>query len=88
VTRDHGKFINLQWDDDPTVYYVRGHVTAEEFAAAIEPWMGTEVASDLAIRDLEHTYARWIPTPHGDFDYVIRETTKGRGCFPVTAVRP
>ncbi len=85
---EHGKFIELHWEYEPEAYYVRGHVTPEQFAAAVAPYYGNEVASDLVVKTVEHSFARWIPTPHGDNDRVIRdEPERKRGSFAVTVVR-
>ncbi len=89
MTKRDGQFIELHWEYEPSVYYVRGHVTPEQFKAAIEPFLGDQVQEDLDVSKAEHGYARWVPTPHGDVDYVIRdEAERKRGCFAVTRVIP
>lgn len=84
---EHGKFIELHWEYEPSAYFVRGHVDVAAFTAAVAPYLGIEVADDLAVTKVEHSFARWIPTPHGDCDRILRECEKKRGCFPVTVVR-
>lgn len=89
MTEKIGTFIELCWAYEPTAYYVRGHVTPDEFAKAVAPYLGGEVANDLSTETIEHLFARWIPTPHGDNDRVLREELENkRGCFAVTVVRP
>jgi hypothetical protein len=82
-----GRYIELSWGDfGPAEFYpVRGHVSAEDFAAAV----GTHIG-DLVER-LEppvHRWGRWCQTAMS-----IREgwtgelriyEARGRGCFPVT----
>ncbi len=60
--RIHGRFRPLVWDGDgaPAAYYVNGHVTREEFRAAVEAHFGDmprryRVPSEAVT---EHVYVR------------------------------
>lgn len=89
----------LVWDGDgePCAHYVNGHVTPEEFRAAIDAQFGNSpkkptIPSDAAI---EHVYVRSVRVADDGYagrrfrQYEWRHTTAERG-FPVTyfEVRP
>lgn len=88
--KHHGEFIPLHWEySDPSSYYVRGHVEPIDFAEAVASYYDADVGLGLVDEHgVEHAWARWIPTPNGDADYVISDVpAKGRGCFAVTVSR-
>lgn len=78
-----GEFIPLYWDGDgdPSAYYVKGHVDTEAFKAAIRPYYDFEID-----KPLRHSHARFVRAPSTEFDRELRESSKGRGAFPVTVL--
>jgi hypothetical protein len=88
-----GDFIPLQWEDAPSIYYVRGHVapgSPEELKgfSEIEADEGYDPgAVKNWVEPGRHVFARWqFPESGMDCDRMLVEyKVKSRGCFPVTA---
>lgn len=89
--RIKGKYHYLVWDnDEPGGHYVNGHVTPEEFRAAVaeyfgdRPHRGKPTIPDDAV--IEHVYVRSVRVENDDYgnrQHQWRHTVKGRG-FPMT----
>lgn len=77
------QYIDLSWPDYPVNYYVKGHVTPEEFANAVRHHEG-EVEYETPV----HVYALWAQTGNSrenDWTAELMEfDTPGRGRFKVT----
>lgn len=84
TTYDEGEFINLYWDSDPDVYYVRGHVDETAFRTALAAWHGDSFCGPEPLK-LRHAYAFWS-CEGSEHDRVLRECQKRRGAFTITAM--
>lgn len=83
--RTVGEYAPMYWDGDGTAcaHYVTGHVTDDEFRAAVNDYHGTEVVP-LAAK-IQHVHVRSVRAQAGaDFDYEWRQCAKGRGAMAVT----
>lgn len=85
---NHGEAIFLYWEGDPEADYVRGHVSWIEALHALANEYGR---GNHCVGRADHVYARWsqenLCTSIG-VDAILREyPTRGRGRFPVTAIR-
>lgn len=82
MNEEHGKYINLTWDDGdriPEFYLIRGHVSKQEAEEEMRSW-----GFDFPI-ETRHGYGRWIPAEKGCcYDFMFREYERGRGAFAVT----
>lgn len=86
----HGEYIQLDvgWRDaEYEPLYVRGHVTAEEFCAAVDHEHGVGEVTPDAYEPLKHGWARIVPCGEDRTGQFI-ESAKGRGAFAVTIARP
>jgi hypothetical protein len=71
-TRPEPAYVSLTWDGDgvPAAHYVTGHVTADEFRAAIERWFGENSRNKPVIPQgvkLEHVYIRRVRIENDDY---------------------
>ncbi len=81
-----GEYHPLSWDGDgtPAAHYVTGHVTDEQFRAAIVAYHGDclVVPPDAKIQQV---YVRSVQGSSADLDYrEWRYSNKGRGAWPMT----
>lgn len=84
-----GEYAELLWDGDgqPSAHYVYGHVTPDEFRAAVDNWFAGSKRKPIVPPDAEikHVYVRVVRAPaDSEFDTEWRHTAKGRGAFPMT----
>jgi hypothetical protein len=84
----HGEYIPLNWDGTPDNEYVRGHVTAIEFAAAFnqEHW-GDDPYQAPTPEAVTHEWGRWSQEvgPDGSGRVLRTYSEPGRGRFPITS---
>jgi hypothetical protein len=85
-----GEYHPLVWDGDgtPAAHYVNGHVSPEEFRAAIQAYFGdsSRCPGIPPFAKFEHVYVRAVRVGNEDYGnrhYEWRHTSKGRG-FPMT----
>ena len=78
---NHGEMIPLM--GDPDGWWVKGHVTAEEFCDAVNVWEGFRPSTEHMV----HKYARWSIANGMEYDLELWPYTEsGRGRFKVTFV--
>lgn len=89
-----GEFIDLGWEDEPSFYAVRGHVSPFDArnailrgAAALDDPIDAQGLAD-SYRDPVHAWARWTRNGTGrEYDsllFIYRD--KSMGAFPVTVM--
>jgi len=84
-----GEYYPLTWDQDgdPPAHYVCGHVTDDEFRAAVAAYFtGRRKPPTVPVdAKIDRVYVRTVPAPaESDFDREWRHCAKGRGAFPMT----
>ena len=88
-TRERGKYHYLVWEDDePAGHYVNGHVTPDEFRAAIDAYLRDSRHKPTLPADakIEHVYVRSVRVANDDYgnrQYQWRHTSAALG-FPMT----
>ncbi len=89
-TRERGKYHPLVWDGDgePGGHYVNGHVTPDEFRAAIDAYFrdSRRKPSIPADATIEHVYVRPVRVANDDYgnrQHEWRHTSSALG-FPMT----
>jgi len=90
MTTKIGEYIDLYWPLDPSAYYVRGHVTPDEFRAALTKGLmlsPDDWPSDVKDDEIKHVYARWSIEKSDGCDMMLRVyALSGRRRFPVTVL--
>lgn len=83
-----GEYIDLKWDGDgePSVYYVSGHVSEEEFRIEIDRWFAGRRNKPTISADakIDHAYVISVRVENDDYGnraYEWRHRSKG---IPVT----
>jgi hypothetical protein len=77
----HGEFIDLHWEEDVEAFHVRGHVSSEEFWAAVEASMDYTRAQILAEQEL----VRFEPRRPVD-GTVVMDIERGSNPLPTESV--
>lgn len=81
-----GEYHPLVWDGDgtPCGHYVTGHVSEEEFRAAVDAYFGDSKSRPVVPPDakIDHVYVRSVRVEgdgYGNRQYEWRHTSKERG---------
>jgi hypothetical protein len=69
---------------DPMGYYAKGHHDPAAFLEAVVEQCSEE-RENLA-EPVRHVYYRNVPLKNMDADFLLQETEKGPGAYPVTTV--
>lgn len=80
-----GQFMHLDWEDDSSVEYVRGHVDLEAARQAVSRYDGGDGMANR-VKGIKHRWARCVPVgKHSDYSWMLHVyDEQKRGAFAVT----
>ena len=85
MDRADDRLQEAEWGD-MTAYYVKGHVSREEFVAILKAAGHDEWADTVGADEIHHDQWRCVPDSTGQFDIKIIDHATGRGSFPVSVI--